>query len=32
MEYYSMTELKMCKKRMPREVFGIEENKEHNGQ
>jgi hypothetical protein len=26
-----MNELKMCKKRTQREVFGLEENKEHHG-
>jgi len=30
LEDYSITELKMCKKRMPREVFGLEENKQHH--
>jgi hypothetical protein len=30
-EGYSMTGLKMCKKRMPREVFSIEENKQQGG-
>jgi hypothetical protein len=31
-EDYSMTGLKTCNKRKPREIFGIEENKQHNGQ
>jgi hypothetical protein len=32
LEDYSMNGLKMCKKRMSREVFGLEENKQHYGQ
>lgn len=31
LEGYTMNGLKKCKKRTQREVFGLEENKEHHG-
>jgi len=31
LEDYSMNGLKIRKKRLPREVFGLDENKQHHG-